>query len=139
MSSHSRCARMASRIEQWLEKVKLCFREQRGLSLAESVVAVAIVGVTVVSFVSALSAGSIAVREGAQEAISQRLVRTQLEYIKSCPYDSSYSTVEAPEGYAISVGVDSTPDNDADIQKIRVTIYKDGKDILSVENYKVNR
>lgn len=130
---------MIRTIKQWLGKLKARVQDQRGLSLAEAVVAVAIVGVAVVEFVSALSAGSIAVREGDQEAIAQRLARTQLEYIKSCPYDTSYSTIDEPEGYVIYVGVNATPDSDADIQKITVNISRDGEQILTVETYKVNR
>ena len=119
--------------------IKAWVQDQRGLGLPESMVAVAILGVAVVAFVSALSAGSIAVREGDQEVVAQRLARTQLEYVKSCPYDTTYSKVDEPEGYTISVGVDSIPDTDTDIQKITVTISRDGEDILIVEDYKVNR
>lgn len=130
---------MLRTIKQWLGNLKVWFQDQRGLSLPESIVAVSIVGMAVVSFVTALSAGSIAVREGGQEVVAQRLARNQLEYIKSCQYDTTYPTVEAPEGYTVSIEVNSTPDNDADIQKIRVTIYKDANALLTVEDYKVNR
>lgn len=126
-------------MKQWFAKVKIWVQDQRGLGLAESIVAVAILGVAVVAFVAALSAGSIAVREGDQEVVAQRLVRTQLEYIKGYPYDTTYSKVDEPEGYTITVGVDPTSDNDTDIQKITVTISRDGEDILTVEDYKVNR
>ena len=78
-------------------------------------------------------------REGSQEAMAQRLVRTQLEYIKSCPHDTSYPKVDEPEGYTISIEVAPIPDTDTDIQKITVIIYRDGDNILSVEDYKVNR
>ena len=78
-------------------------------------------------------------REGGQEVVAQRLARNQLEYIKGCPYDTTYSTVDAPEEYAISVGVSSIPDTDTDIQKITVTISRDGDNITVVEDYKVNR
>jgi len=139
ITGYGRCEKMVRTIKQWVGKVKVRLQDQRGLSLAESVVAVAIVGVAVVAFVTALSAGSIAVREGGQGVVAQRLVRTQLEYIKSCPYATTYSTVDTPEGYTISVEVDSTPDNDADIQKVTVTIFRDGDNITAVENYKVNR
>ena len=142
MSDHGKCQEMIRTIKQWFGKVKIWAQDQRGLGLAESIVAVAILGVAMVAFVAALSAGSIAVREGDQEVVAQRLVRTQLEYIKSYAYDSqaiTYPTVDEPEGYTISVGVGPTSDNDTDIQKITVTIYRDGEGILTVEDYKVNR
>ncbi len=125
-----------------LARVKVGVQDQRGLGLVEALVAVAILGVAVVAFVVALSTGSIAVREGDQEVVAQSLARTQLEYIKGCSYNSTattYPTVDTPEGYAISVEVGSIPDTGTDIQKITVTISRDGEDILTVEDYKVNR
>ena len=139
----------------WLRKVKGWGRDQRGVGLVESLVAVAILGITVVAFIMALSSGAVAVREGNQQVVAQSLVRTQMEYTKSYPYDSEATTypyvytydgtynpnpITLPEGYTISVGVFSIPeaDGDTDIQKIRVTISL-GDDILTVEDYKVNR
>ena len=132
---------MASTIQQWLRNVKVWFQDQRGLGLPETLVTVSIMGIAIVTFVSALSAGSIAVREGDQEVVAQRLARTQLECIKGFPYDTTYSKIDEPEGYTISVGVDSIPEaeGDTDIQKITVTISRGGEDILTVEDYKVNR
>jgi len=130
---------MIRAIKQWLGNFKVWFQDQRGLGLPESIVAVSIVGMAVVTFVTALSVGSIAVREGGQEVVVQRLARNQLEYIKSCPYATTYSTIEAPESYTIAIEVDATPDNDTDIQKIKVIIYQNASALLTVEDYKVNR
>lgn len=133
--------KMENTIKRWRGKLKVSPAE-KGLTLVESLVAVAILGVTVVTFVAALATGSIAVREGGQEVVSQSLARNQLEYIKGYPYDpvpANYPTVNAPEGYNISVNVTSIPDTDTDIQKITVTISRDGEDVLTVEDYKENR
>jgi len=137
MNRHPKAA-----IARWLAPIIDCARQEKGLGIVDSLVAVAILGLAASSFVTALSTGSIAVHEEEVELIAQRLARNQLEYIKSYPYDpgaSTYPTVDAPDGYSISVGVSSIPDTDDDIQKITVTISRDGQDILSVENYKVNR
>ena len=133
---------MKTVINQWLVKAKVWLQDEKGLGLVESLAAVAILGVAVVAFVAALSTGSLAVREGDQEAVAQSLARTQLEYVKSYTYDpeaTTYPAVDTPEGYTVSVEVSSIPDTDTDIQKITVTISRDGDDILIVEDYKVNR
>lgn len=125
-----------------MKKIKVWIRDERGLGLVESLAAVAVLGVTVVAFVVALSTGSIAVREGGQEAVAQSLVRSQLEYIKNYPYDpaaTTYPKVAELEGYDISVEVSPIPDTDTDIQQVTVTISRDGEEILTVEDYKVNR
>lgn len=133
---------MSAVIRKWLERIKVLVHDQRGLGLVESLVAVAILGIAAVGFAVALSSGTIAVREGEQEVIAQGLAQTQLEYTKSYSYDSqvtTYPTVAAPEGYTVSVEVNSIPDTDTDIQKITVTISRNGEEILKVEDYKVNR
>jgi type II secretory pathway pseudopilin PulG len=130
------------KISEGRKRVKEWAQEQRGLGLVETLVAVAILGTSVVAFVVALSAGSIAVGEQDKEVVAQSLVRTQLEYTKSYPYDSeatTYPAVDLPEGYAISISVASVAGTDADIQKITVTVSWESEDIITVEDYKVNR
>jgi type II secretory pathway pseudopilin PulG len=133
---------MARTIRQRLARVKNRAQGQTGLGLVETLVAVAILGTSVVAFVAALSAGSIAVGEQDEEVVAQGLAQTQLEYTKSYPYDpeaTTYPTVDTPEGYVIAVGVAPIPDTDADIQKITVTISRESENLITVENYKVNR
>jgi type II secretory pathway pseudopilin PulG len=133
---------MARTIKQRLAWVKNRAQGQRGLGLVETLVAVAILGTSVVAFVAALSAGSIAVGEQDEKVVAQSLAQTQLEYTKSYLYDpeaTTYPTVDTPEGYVISVDVASIPDTDADIQKITVTISRDSENIMTVADYKVNR
>ncbi|GAH90626.1 unnamed protein product [marine sediment metagenome] len=145
---------MKTAINQWLIKAKVWLQDEKGLGLVESLAAVAILGIAAVAFVAALSTESIVVRQGDQEVMAQSLVQAQLEYVKGYPYDFGATTyphvytydaiynpnpVTLPEGYIISVGVDSVPDTDTDIQKITVIISRDGEDILTVEDHKVNR
>lgn len=134
---------MGTSINQWLARAKACLvQNERGFGLVETLAAVAVLGVAVVAFVLGLSTGSITVREGNQELVAQSLAQTQLEYVKNYPYDpaaTTYPTVDTPEGYSICVEVGSIPDTDTDIQKIMVTISRDEADILTVEDYKVDR
>jgi type II secretory pathway pseudopilin PulG len=129
-------------IRQRLARGKNRAQDQRGLGLVETLVAVAVLGTSVVAFVVALSAGSIAVGKQDEEVVAQSLVQTQLEYTKSYDYDAeatTYPTVDTPENYTISVGVAPIPDTDDDIQKITVTIYRESENTMTVEDYKVNR
>jgi type II secretory pathway pseudopilin PulG len=115
---------------------------QKGLGLVETLVAVAILGTSVVAFVVALSGGSIAVGEENKETVAQRLAQTQVEYTKNYPYNpgaSTYPTVAAPAGYTVSVGVSSITGTDTNIQKITVNILRDSVNIFMVSDYKVNR
>ena len=132
---------MGRTTQQWLNMLKV-FRDEEGLTLVESLIAVAIVGVALVAFAVALSTGSIAVWESDQEVTVQSLARTQMEYIKGYPYDpdaTTYPTVNATDNYSISVAVTSVPDTDTNIQKVTANISRDGQVLLTVEDYKVNR
>ena len=140
----------------WLRRIKDCNHDQRGLGVIESLVAIAILGIAVVSLIIALSTGTVAVGKCNQAVVAQSLARTQLEYNKSYPYNSVATTypyvytydetynpspITLPEGYTISVEVSSIPEppTDANIQNITVAISRDGEDILTIEDYKVNR
>ena len=133
---------MTGKVRSGLARIKNRAQGQRGLGLVETLVAAAILGTSVVAFVVALSAGSIAIGQQDEEVVAQRLAQAQLEYTKSYAYNagaSTYPAVAAPEGYTISVGVSSVPNTDADIQKITVTVLRNGENVLTIEDYKVNR
>ena len=132
---------MGRTIKQWLGKLEV-LQDEKGLTIVESLIAVAIVGVALVAFAVALSTGSLAVWESDQEVTVQSLARTQMEYIKGYPYDpdaTTYPTVSTTDNYSISVAVASTPDADSDIQKVTANISRDGQVLLTIEDYKVNR
>ncbi|MGD0780933.1 MAG: type II secretion system protein [Dehalococcoidales bacterium] len=115
---------------------------QRGITLLESAVAISLLGGGVVVMVLAMSGGVLAVSENGQEVAAQELARTQMEYIKSYTYNpgaTTYPTVNVPEGYSISIGVNTVPNTNTDIQKVTANISRNGAVIMAVTDYKVNR
>jgi type II secretory pathway pseudopilin PulG len=114
------------------------------MGLAETLVAVAILGTSVAAFVIALSAGSLTVGEQGNEAVAQSLAQNQMAYTKNYAYSSNattYPKLATPSSYSVSVNVVSVPGTgtDTDIQKITVTVLKDSVSLLTVSDYKVNR
>ena len=59
---------------------------QRGFSLIETTVAIALLAVIVVAILSAFSATTLAARRHQEETTLDRLTRSDIEYIKSQPY-----------------------------------------------------
>ncbi len=117
-------------------------RGQRGLGLVEALVALAILGTSVVAFAVALSTGTIAIGEQDEEVVAQGLAQTQLEFIKSCDFSPgaiTYPVVAASSGYVVNVGVTPVPGAGPDIQKITVSVLRDGENVLAVQDYKANR
>lgn len=115
---------------------------QRGIGMVETLVAVAILGTAVVAFIVALSAGSLTVGEQNKETIAQALAQTQMDYTKNENYDPNavtYPLLSVPDTYSVLVEVLGVPFADTDIQKITVTVNKDGISVYAISDYKVNR
>jgi Tfp pilus assembly protein PilV len=126
---------------KWL-KVKIRFGNERGISLIEAAVAILLLGGGVLTLVMSMSSGVIAVQQDDQTVTAQGLARTQMEYVKEYPYSvgaTAYPSVNAPEGYAITVNVASVPGANTDIQKVTVTINRNGNAVFTLQDYKVNR
>jgi type II secretory pathway pseudopilin PulG len=116
--------------------------DQKGIGLVETLVAIAILGVTAVTFMTALSAGSNSVNVMQKQATGQELAMTQMETIKAANYDvtgNSYTALDAPAGYQINIETASNIYTDTDIQKITVEVSYDNETVSRLENYKVNR
>ncbi|MFC1970085.1 prepilin-type N-terminal cleavage/methylation domain-containing protein [Chloroflexota bacterium] len=134
---------------------------QEGQGLIEVLIAVAILGIVAVAFLSALATSSAALILADERTIAESLARSELEYIKNSAYDNinnppQYSldpAIDIPDGYNIyieAVRLDPEDDgieDDDGIQKITVDVYRqDGPTpspqdtlILSTADYKVNR
>jgi len=116
---------------------------QKGSLLIEALIAIALFAIIGSVFLSALSTGFIALGLTDEQVTAQVLARTQLEDTKSQPYvtaPTTYpTTVTPPDGYSVSVEALPIPDADDSIQKIKVTVSRDGYVLLEVEDYKVNR
>jgi type II secretory pathway pseudopilin PulG len=115
---------------------------QGGAGLVEVLVAVAILGVTLVVFLAAMSTGSLGVATTEEQVTAENLARSQLEYTKSDTYlaaPASYPTVTPPTGYAVSADATSIAEGDSVVQKITVTVTRNGETLLTVEGFKVDR
>ena len=128
-----------------------------GQNLMEVLIALAILGVVVVAFLSALATGSQAIIVADERTTAESLARSELEYVKNSAYDKinnppQYApdpAIDIPDNYNIemeAVRLDPEDDgieDDDGIQKITVEVYRqDGPTpslILSTSGYKVNR
>jgi Tfp pilus assembly protein PilV len=117
-------------------------RGQGGFGLAETLVALAIMGTAVVAFLAALSTASMSLGTVGRQGVAWNLAASQLEQTKAATYiplPASYDTVTPPAGYSISVEALPVPGADDNIQMIRTTVYRDGRAVLTIEDLKVNR
>jgi len=120
---------------------------QKGTTLIEVLIAIAILGVIAVPFLTALSTSSRALIIADERTTAESLVRSEIEYVRSCDYDNetvshpaSYEHADVPSpdypGYNVSVDVEALNDPDVGIQKITVTVKRDGEVVLITSTYK---
>jgi prepilin-type N-terminal cleavage/methylation domain-containing protein len=141
--------------------VKLIKRE-RGFTLIEVIVALAITAMVIVIFLIAMATTGKALLIAQERTIAESIGRSQMEYIKEQDYQSgNYEMIDLAdyptfsiwsvsgwdgEGHAIltagviGVAWDMTSSSPAaeenGLQKIMLVIKKGDKDILSLESYK---
>jgi len=134
--------RVRSRVER-LSRRPVVVRGQDGVSLVEVLVAMAIAGGAIVMFLSSLSTGSKSVGVMYEQTMAQNLARSQIEYVKSLEYvaaPTSYECIESlPPGFSVTAEATAIADRDENIQRITVTVYRDGQAVLTKEGFKVKR
>ncbi len=112
---------------------------EKGFSLVETLVALALLGLISASYLSGVAQTSTA-RSTADERVSAKiLAETIMESVKKQTFFSTYNFTipEEYEGYTATIN--ATSERNDNIQKITVTIHHLGDDVLVLENYKVNR
>jgi len=133
---------MFHRIKELVEKMN----SEKGSSLIETIIALALLGIIVVAFLSGLGTATKAVVINSEQATAESLVRSEIEYVKKYPYQ--YDTSEYPVAPALTIPegwnvpppvVESVHANDDGIQKITVTAERNGEAVLSLVTYKVDR
>ena len=124
---------------------------ERGFSFIEVVIALGILGVIAVGFLSGLGTASKALLIADERETANNLAEAQIENIKKQAYDDTnnppqYSLMSGiPSSYSIDQPMvvrldpdgDSFDDDDG-IQKITITVRHNGKEVLTLEDYKVN-
>ena len=123
-----------------------------GFTLLEVIVALGIFGVVGVAFIIALSSAFQTQDITREQVQGENLARAQLEYIRSqdfvqapAPYITPASGISVPPGYSITVQTTQYVDPSgtaypvAEIQKNTVTVSRDGKSLVTVEDLKTLR
>ena len=141
-------------------------KDEKGVGLIEVLIALAILGLVAVAFLSGLTTASRALIIADERTTAESLAKSQMEYVKQQPYEfaADDSQVEyepisgipagyticsisragttassTHPGYFISVDADPLHDPDDGIQKITVVVKHGDKEVITLEGYKVNR
>jgi len=143
---------------RWLGKERLRFlREQKGFTLVETLVAVAIMAAIGVGLLTALDTNARATRTLDEKVVATNLATAYIEAVKAMPYAETYpepeNLITIPPQYIVSVDIDFSSDGtsgdgidwvdtytDENIQKLTVTVSReDGNHVLTVCAFKTKR
>ena len=125
---------------QWREK---------GFTLLESLMALAILGVAIVAIVAALVTGSRATLMHSEQATAESLARSQLEYVigvtgyQFAPVDGSNPyglnpSLDLTGGWVLLTNVTAVGSTDDGLQRVAVNVSRNGKQILTIATYKAD-
>jgi type II secretory pathway pseudopilin PulG len=120
---------------------------ESGVSLIETVVALAVLGAIAVTFLSGVVISSKAVFIIDEQATAESLARSQLEWVKNTTYSydsADYSPVPIPSGkdyvkYSVTIVAEPLHAPDQGIQKITVIVEHSNDQVIILEGYKVDR
>ncbi len=123
------------------------FATETGVAFIETMVALALLGVIAVSFLSGLATTSKVTVIADKQNTAQSLARSQMEWVKKINY--TYGTPEYPPaeipggqdyiGYSAVIVAEPLHNPDNGIQKITITIELHDEEVLKLEGYKVDR
>jgi len=130
---------------------------EKGFSLMEVALAMALLGVVAIAFLGGLATGSRAIMIADERATAESLARTQMEYIRQQNYDANlehpepqYSIIpDKPDDYEIAIDAERPDykgdgeDNDDGIQHITVVVKHivegEPKEIFTLTGYRSRR
>ena len=137
---------------RWLGKCKLkLFREQRGFTLIEILIAVGILGFMGVAFITALDTSSRTARILDEQVVAANLAYGHLEAINFSPYAATYPNVgeniTVPFQYSVTIETECSSDGvifsacseNETLQKIMIIVSREGRPVYSGCTYRCKR
>lgn len=113
---------------------------EKGFSLIEVIISIAILSIIGTGIMAALGTASKELLTTDERETAQNIAEMQMEYIKSQPYASSYLPEDISAtypGYSAIIETGSIVSRDGDIQKITMVVHHGIRTILTQEGYKV--
>ena len=119
------------------------FSGQKGFGLIEVLIAVTILSIVATAFLGAISTSAIAISKQDKKITSEAIAVSQMNHTKSQTYQiapASYPIIPSvPSNYAVTSDATTISGKDNNIQLITVTVSREGNNLFSLEDYKVNR
>ena len=115
-------------------------KSQKGFSLVEVLISLAILGLMGAAFLGGLATTSQILFTTNDRETAKNLAEFQMEYVKGLGYATTYDPAPVPDEYAdytATVNVESVTSRDSRVQKVIVAIQHSGEEVVTLEGYKV--
>ncbi len=119
---------------------------EKGFALIETLVALALLGVIAVVFLGGIGTATKATIIADEQTTAESLVRSEIEYVKNCTYQYSATqypvdpSINIPDGWSMPApAVELVHATDDGIQKVTITVERNGEQKFSAQIYKVDR
>jgi prepilin-type N-terminal cleavage/methylation domain-containing protein len=125
--------------------MKSILKQEKGVTLLETLVALAILSVISVAFMSGLTTSTKATVIADEQTTAESLARNQMEYVKNYTYqtnateypiDPSLTVPDTWEVLSCTAEALHTPDDG--LQEVTVTIQHNGETVFTMTGYKKN-
>jgi prepilin-type N-terminal cleavage/methylation domain-containing protein len=115
-------------------------RKEKGYTLIEVIIALAIFAIISVAFLVALVTSEKALLLAQERTMAESLARSQMEVVKESLFAGYYISSVDPEysekGYTVSIDADLIA---LGMQKITIRVYLNGDEVWELEGYKSDR
>ena len=112
---------------------------EKGISLIDTIAAVALLGVISASFLGGLATTSNSRVSADERASSKILAETIMEHVRKQPYATTYEFTIPDDFPGYTATINATKQRNNNIQLVRVTVHHRDRDVFSLESYKVSR
>jgi len=135
------------RLFQTIRRLSIFTDQESGMTLVETLVALAILGAVAVSFLNGMTAASESTFIADEQTTAENLARNQMEEVRTADYvygTTEYPPAPMPDGkdyinYSAVITAEPLNNPDDGIQKITVSIKHFDKTTFRLESYKGQR
>ncbi|MBI2854712.1 MAG: hypothetical protein HYX87_07325 [Chloroflexi bacterium] len=120
--------------------------QHAGVALTEALIALAMLGIFAAAFLGSLATGARGTIVANEKAMAESLARSEIEFVKSRNYQylaTEYPVnpdLQIPAGWSIPrPAVSPVHATDDGVQRFTVSVFRNGKQVLSITTYKVGR